>query len=97
MPGILPIKLANTYKEADSKYGWSTGVEGFAVEWNMLTVAEMSGKEVEFRIKRRRSKYVINPTRAKEVAKAWGSIYTRKKDKKVIVVIPKSECERIKL
>jgi len=93
----LPIKLANTYKEAHSKYGWDSGVEGFTVEWNMLTVAEISEKNVEFIVKRRRSKYLINPTRAKSIAKKWGSVYTRKKDKKVIVVIPRSECERIKL
>lgn len=91
----FPIKLAKTYKEAHHKYGWQSGIEGFCVDWNMLRIAEMSNKDVEFIVKGRRKKFVINPAKALRVSKNWGSIYTRKRDQKVIVVVPKSECQEV--
>lgn len=93
----LPIKLTNTYKEAYEKYGWEVGMEGFCVDWNMLSIAEMSNKNIEFVIKRRRVKFVISPNRAKEVCRHHSSIFTRKRDKRVVAVIPRSECERVKI
>lgn len=91
----IPVKLNETYAQAGIKYGWGVGVEGLTVEYNLVTIAEMADKALRFVIKRRKKQYVINATKAKEVAKLYGSFFTRK-DMKVIIVIPCSQCEVIR-
>lgn len=93
----IPIKLADSYKQAYAKYGWESGIEGFCIEYNLLGIAEMANKNIEFLVKRRRTKYLISPTKAKEVAKEWNSFFTRRSDGKLIVVIPQFVCEKIKI
>lgn len=96
MKPTIPVKLKDTYKEAYDKYGWDSGVEGFCIEYNMLKIAELAGKDIEFHVKRRRTKYLINPTKAREIAKEWGSFFTRK-DQKLVVVIPQAACEKVRV
>jgi len=91
----IPVKLHKTFKDADSKYGWEEGVEGLCVDFNTLTVAEMAQKRIEFVIKGRRKKFVIDPTKAKNIANRWDSFFTRRHDRKVVVVLPLNECERV--
>jgi hypothetical protein len=91
---VIPIYLEKPYQTAFIKYGWERGVEGFCIEYNMLQIAHMAGKTVEFSVKRRRKKYRIEPEMAQMVAKEHKSFFTNKMGK-VVVVVPANRCEVI--
>lgn len=95
MINTIPIKLQNTYKNAYFKYGWQNGVEGLCVDFSLVQVAMMAKKDLDFVVKRRKAIYRINPSKAYRVANKWQSYFTRRKDHKLVIVVPRSECERI--
>lgn len=92
MKQVITIKLAKTWSDAWLRYGWERGTEGFCVDYSLLTIAQMADKDILFTVKRRKRAYMIDPDYAKYVIKENASVFTRKKDKKPVAVIPSNKC-----
>lgn len=93
MKELLPIKLKKPWTDAYKKYRWGFGIEGFCVDYHLIEIAEMCGKDLVFVIQCRKKKYVIDPQEAKSVAKIHRSVFTRHSDRKPVAVIPVTACE----
>lgn len=92
---VISVKLQSIWSEAGSKYEFGKNIGGLCIDYSLLNIAQMAGKDIEFSVKRRKNKYRIAPMHAKEVCKQYKSVYTRKRDRKPVAVVPISACEVI--
>jgi len=92
---VLQIKLAKEWPKANKKFGWVPEIVALPVEYNMLLIAQMANKHVQFSIDGRKDMFLISPETALEVVKLYRSVFTRVYDKKIIAVIPSSACNKL--
>ena len=98
----ITVKLNKVMDNAADKYGWDDGSVGLPVKYKILTQAikfrEFGiDRAIRFRIKRKRSDFLIDPERALRLARKYDAFFTSKtRDGLVLyVVIPESKCEKV--
>ena len=98
----ITVNLNKVLDNASEKYGWDDGSVGLPVKHKILTQAIKFrafgiDRTVRFRIKRKRSDFLIDPEKALKLAKKYNAFFTNKtRDGLVLyVVIPEGECEKV--
>jgi len=98
----ITVNLNKVMDNASEKYGWDDGSVGLPVKHKILTSAVRFrdfgvDRTVRFRIKYKRSDFLIDPEKALKLAKKYNAFFTNKtRDGLVLyVVIPEGECEKV--